>query len=86
MLFEGIQGSKVDGRHSGDAQERAGLAAQHRIGAARSPGVPPVSDCSARGESLAPVGVSAMPTQHFCESAQGSSNAKWSQRPGTYKT
>jgi hypothetical protein len=27
-----------------------------------------------------------MPTQHFCETAQGSSNAKWSQRPGIFVT
>jgi hypothetical protein len=50
MLFQPIQGPKVDGRHSGDAQEWAGLAAQHLVGAARSPGVPPVSNCSARAK------------------------------------
>jgi hypothetical protein len=82
MLFEGIQGSKVDGRHSGDAQERAGLAARHLIGATRSPGVPPVSDCSARAKVWRRWAFFAMPTQHFFETAQESSNAEWSQSPG----
>jgi hypothetical protein len=51
MLFEGIRGLNVDGWQSGDAQERAGLAAWHLVGAARSPGVPPMSDCSARAKA-----------------------------------
>jgi hypothetical protein len=70
MLFQPIQGTKVDGRHSGDAQERAGLAAQHLVGAARSPGVPPVSDRSARAKVWRRSAISAMPTQHFQETVR----------------
>jgi hypothetical protein len=76
MLFERIQGSKVDGSHSRDHQQRAGLAAQHLIGAAGSLGVPLISDCSARAKVWRRWAFSDMPTQHFCETAKGSSNAK----------
>jgi hypothetical protein len=46
MLFQPIQGTKVDGRHSGGATGRAGMAAQHLVGATRSPGVPPADLCA----------------------------------------